>query len=81
MEKVGHFIGWAFFVIFIVSFCMACIVLRPFYYLFDRRRYRYPKYLYDDPELPLGFWRFACIGLKENSRCPNCGIKKQELIR
>lgn len=71
--------GITYIVIFL--FTLSGILIRPAWFLFDRRRYIVPKTLYGEP---LGVARFYCFihyALKEDGSCPNCGRKKQDLIK
>lgn len=67
---------------FLIPYTIAGALLRPIFYLFDRRKYRYPYNPtgYD----PLGLWYPFCIlhyALNEDAWCPNCGVEKQDLIK
>ena len=80
-EPLSERVGTAVFWILTTLFILAAIILRPIWFIFDRRRYVIPNETYGKP---LGWYKFYCLahyGLKEDAICPNCGLKKVDLIR
>lgn len=69
-----------FFALLCLLIFWPIILLWPLSLFFDQRRYKFPKR--EEGEL-LGLWRIFCFmhyRLREDGRCMNCGIKKQELV-
>lgn len=78
-DRIGEAISDTLFTAFCIYFTTIAIIIRPLWFIFDRRRY-----VIRTNYANKGWYRLYCythFTLREGGDCPNCGIPKQELVR